>query len=144
MFYFLPYTPSFTCAVSLSLRIIHDVVQLMYPNPFPTGCQHNLVARPRATLVGHGVLSNFDLEIFILLSNIFHLCFNFVRYLLARSQIMCDWMLNHFLSDLLFSFLCFLQSIKFLTRKLCVDILKLIQLFSVLSLTLLGLPNMLQ
>ena len=38
-------------------------------NRLPTGPQHRLVARPRATLAGHGVLVDFNLEVFVLQIN---------------------------------------------------------------------------
>ena len=84
------------------------------------------MARPRATLTGHGVLVDLDLEIFIILSNFLHLPSDLFSDLLFCLQVMGDWVLYHLLRNLLFTFLHGLQRNKFLTRKLHIDILELI------------------
>ena len=77
-------------------------------------------------LIGHGVLIGLDLEIFIMLSNLLHMPYDLFSELLACHQVMGDWVLDHLLYDLLFTFLRGLQRSKCLTKKLCTDILKLI------------------
>ena len=77
-------------------------------------------------LAGHGVPSNLNLEISIVLSNLLHLSSDIFIYLLDCRQIMGDWMINHLLCNLLFAFLCILQHNKCLTRKLHGDIQELI------------------
>ena len=111
----------------MRLRSCCDAAQLTYPKPLPTGPQHSIVARPRATSGWQGICWCRGLEIFKLLRDLVNLELEFVGNALKIKHILMhrvgypNFTVNH-LSTLLYH----LQRYDCFNIQIPTDFLKLI------------------